>query len=1192
MADAFIRPKHDSICNHAAYRTCCTRINTAPAVRSHLITILMLIATCFAWTGHATAAALYWSGSNTWDNGSVTDWGTSSAGPYNVSAWVGGSDAHFLGTPGAVSVSGSIASVQSISFDAGGYTLSNGSVNLTASGGSINVVAGGGATINSVVTGTVGLTLAGGGALTLGAANTYSGTTTLTAGTLTLHGTTASPTFSIASGAVLELNGAISNPANTVFSGGGTLRKTGAGQVVWGASAATFQLAAGSLIDVQSGTFVGGSSANEVWTNNLSGLNVAAGATFNGVEANVIVDALTGGGTISSGFLGAGYVQFTYGVNGGSGTFGGVLADGAASGSFVKSGSGAQTLTGINTYTGATSVNGGTLQIGNGGSGASIGSTSSVLDNSALVFNHADTVTFLPSISGSGSLTQTGGGKLILASSNSFSGVTNILAGALQISDANSLQNSTVNQQTDSGLEFGPAIGLFVVGGLSGANNLVLSDRLGNPIVLTVGGNNASTTFAGTINGNGNLDKVGTGSLTLSGVSMFGLGLVSVDGGTISLPSGRLSPPSLYVGNSNAGSFAQSGGTVSPAGYLYVGYNTGAQGSYVFSGTGLLTATSEYIGYNGTGSFTQSGGTNVVAIGSGLSVGYDAGGSGSYNLSGGSLVCGGFLAVGLNGTGVFTQSGGTLTTSQFYIGFESSAAGSTYSLSGGSLYCGQPEYVGYAGSASFVQSGGTNTIAGSLTIGLGAGVAGNYNLSGGLLDLKGLAAGSGSAVFDFSGGTLQALSSFSTSVPIALGAAGTSVFDTGGNTLTLSAPLSGGNGVTKTGAGLLVLAATGSYTGGTTVSAGTLQLLADKSSPSFTVASSATLLLSSGTFNLNNRYVQALSGGSAVYKNSTIIGGFLRGPGSHVLSVGATNSLNYTTLNIGSALSAARPRRLHRGYQPRPTHQHRALDLERRSQRRRRGVTILNSATVTEWSNAGIVVVGAGGALNNYNTDLTSYGGGRITVNSGGTLNADSQNSGQALDLQDSLLVNNGSVPGTTNVYYGATVQGSGTFGQINVFDGGTLATSPSAAPIAAGIMVSSGSVTGGGAVASPAVVFNATFVTPLPTDVLVLSGSLTGAGPITKSGPGELILSGSNSFGGGVVVTDGKLDVASPAALADGSNLTIGAASIFDAPVPPPAGAMPVPEPSAAVLLGAALCLAAVGKSALRCPLWKARTI
>ena len=79
---------------------------------------------------------------------------------------------------------------------------------------------------------------------------------------------------------MLELNGAISNGANTTFNGSGTLRKTGSGAVIWGVPSATFALQAGSLIDVESGTFVGGSSANEVWTNNLSSLNVAFGCDF------------------------------------------------------------------------------------------------------------------------------------------------------------------------------------------------------------------------------------------------------------------------------------------------------------------------------------------------------------------------------------------------------------------------------------------------------------------------------------------------------------------------------------------------------------------------------------------------------------------------------------------------------------------------------------------------------------------------------------------------------------------------------------------------------------------------------------------------------------------------------------------------------------------------------------------------
>ena len=112
-----------------------------------------------------------------------------------------------------------------------------------------------------------------------------------------------------------------------------------------------------------------------------------------------------------------------------------------------------------------------------------------------------------------------------------------------------------------------------------------------------------------------------------------------------------------------------------------------------------------------------------------------------------------------------------------------------------------------------------------------------------------------------------------------------------------------------------------------------------------------------------------------------------------------------------------------------------------------------------------MIMIDDGGVLNNHLSDLTSYGGGRITVNSGGTLNADSQSEGVALDLQDSLLVNNGAVTGTTNVNYGATVTGSGSFGPINVNYGGMLAIASSASPLMPALTVSSGSITGSGAI-------------------------------------------------------------------------------------------------------------------------------
>ena len=218
-----------------------------------------------------------------------------------------------------------------------------------------------------VISGTGAITKTGSGGLTLSNSNTYTGATTVSAGYLVLNANYASPSYAISSGAFLTLEpiGAnIDYGVSTSFSGAGTIQKTGSYQVKWGAVAATFAMTSGALIDVQAGTFIGGSFANEVWTNNYSDLTVASGATFWTAEANARVDAVSGAGGINSGYSGSGYVNFTFGVDNGTGTFTGVIGDAAAAGNFVKSGTGTQTLSGANTYTGTTTISAGTLQLG------------------------------------------------------------------------------------------------------------------------------------------------------------------------------------------------------------------------------------------------------------------------------------------------------------------------------------------------------------------------------------------------------------------------------------------------------------------------------------------------------------------------------------------------------------------------------------------------------------------------------------------------------------------------------------------------------------------------------------------------------------------------------------------------------------------------------------------------------------
>ena len=76
-------------------------------------------------------------------------------------------------------------------------------------------------------------------------------------------------------------------------------------------------------------------------------------------------------------------------------------------------------------------ISDGTLQIGAGDTG-SLG-TGVVVDNSSLVFDCGTGVTLPDAIEGTGSLTQEGSGTLTLTGPNSYSGMTTISAGTLQI---------------------------------------------------------------------------------------------------------------------------------------------------------------------------------------------------------------------------------------------------------------------------------------------------------------------------------------------------------------------------------------------------------------------------------------------------------------------------------------------------------------------------------------------------------------------------------------------------------------------------------------------------------------------------------------------------------------------------------------------------------------------------------------
>jgi autotransporter-associated beta strand protein len=456
--------------------------------------------------------------------------------------------------------------------DWGGLYLRN--TTVTISGGVVSTIAADTA-MNAVTTFTVasgsqlnfsgsshnsygatgGVSKEGDGPMIISGPASFTGTSTVLAGTLVYANTFAASAHTIASGAVLELNfAAYRDSGTTSFSGVGTLRKTGAGTIEWGAGAVTFSLGAGALIDIQEGVFTGGSCGNESWTTNLSDLNVATGAVFNGVEANVRVNRLSGTGTIKSGYAGAGYQAFTFGVDNGSGPFEGVLANATSAANIVKEGTGTIVFLGANTYSGTTQVSTGTLQVGDGGTIGALGTGAVTISAGAtLEINRSNDFTSAigQTFSGAGALVKTGSGSVIFR--GNMSGLDNLVVfdGSVRTDSWNPWKDGlrlsvnglgtfelwntavTIGELSGSGIIRNSANWSGYAGGAAIAvNNLtVQSGNFGGTITDNGYGNGGNT---GGANSDTSLSliKTGVGTLTLSGLSDYS-GITVFAGGVV-----------------------------------------------------------------------------------------------------------------------------------------------------------------------------------------------------------------------------------------------------------------------------------------------------------------------------------------------------------------------------------------------------------------------------------------------------------------------------------------------------------------------------------------------------------------------------------------------------------------------------------------------------------------------------------
>lgn len=771
-----------------------------------------------------------------------------------------------LGT-GNLTVSGASTLDASIA-----VSLTN-NVNLNAGlslGGSSNVA------LNGSVNGAGGITKNGAANLTLGGANAFLGGVNLQAGSLTLGSNTAlglslltvggAATLNASTGINLgnavslnanlgiggsndiSLGGFISGPGALSFSGSGTLALNG--NNIFGGG-----------LNLVSGTLsVGNNGALGLGNLNVSG-NASLRAGVPGISLN---NAISLGASLSLDV--ASNMTLSGAITG--------------TGSLTKNGTGTLTLAGLNSYSGVTTINAGTLQVGNGGATGSI--SGDVVNHATIVFNRSASSTYGGMISGTGSLIKNGAGTLTLTGTNNFGGVTVINDGVLQIGDGSASGSISGDIVNNAVLGFSSSASSTFTGAISGSGALV-KDGTGTLTLTGTHGYTGTTTInSGTLRVNGALASgavIANSGATIGGSGIIGGAVTIGNGGTLSAGN---SPGTLTLGSLNldAGSIANFelnspglvGGTgadgndlVNVTGDLTLGGTLNAQASAagyyrLFNYGGALAGNFDTIDSSGSTFAVDRtrietaipGQVNLAILGAGQTMqfwdGIDAIGDGSVD--GGAGTWSGAATnwtgqpgqAGINtqwdhSVGVFTgTAAGTVTVqgAQSFDTLQFSTSG--YQLTGGTL-----GFDPAAGSSATIQvdNGISATVSSQLTNGAsgtalrktGTGTlilsganthSGGTILQGGRLQVGGDGnLGDSLAGIVFEGGTLATTGSFLTGRNIALNLDGR--FDTAaGTTLTAAGMISGNGSLIKAGLGTIVLSGSNSYAGDTVVEAGTL----------------------------------------------------------------------------------------------------------------------------------------------------------------------------------------------------------------------------------------------------------------------------------------------------------------------------------------------------------------------------------
>ena len=514
-------------------------------------------------------------------------------------------------------------------------------------------------------------------------------------------------------------------------------------------------------------------------------------------------------------------------------------------------------------------------------------------------------------IEGSGNLTKTGTGTLLLEGTSTFTGTTFLSGGTVSISAVENLGRRGAGR-----------ILAFENGGvLETTATMSFNTRLfqlGTPDAEGIAGtfdvaNGTTTQLKGAVSGaagTGALHKTGGGILSLEATNSFTGGTI-ISAGTLRAGVGgnkaTLGAESSSLTFNGTGAtlqlegrildisrsfiFEQTGAIDTNGFDLILNGGTGGDGGLVKTGNGMLTINST--GSHSGGTTIRGGTMEVSAIGSishtegDMVVGDVAGDSGVLLVSGGSVENNwSILGNDIGSTGNANMTGGSWTTNgNFFVGYLGSGS---LELSGGNLLVNIYQFhVGNEGDGTLQMSGGNLSTTNSY-LGDEAGASGNATLTGGTwINSNNLVVGtdgsasltiSGNAVLEV-GGTL----SRGAGGAIELAAGGTLQIGRGGATGTLdtdllnnghliftrttastySGSISGSGMLTKNGSGTLTLSETNSYSGATTINTGTLAVNGSIASSTATIANGGTL---AGSGTVGNTIIS--SGGRIAPGNS------------------------------------------------------------------------------------------------------------------------------------------------------------------------------------------------------------------------------------------------------------------------------------------------------------------------------------